>query len=263
MSKIFISADIEGTTGINVWPETEPPNDYFRKQMTREVSAAANSAFLNGATDIVIKDAHDSARNLIPDELPRKIRLVRGWMSDPDCMMQGLDKSFDACIFTGYHSPAGNNGNPLSHTMTTSVFLVTINGKPAAEFHINALIAARLGIPVICVTGDAALCDLVHEFNPNIQTVAVNRGNGNGVESMHPLDACEAIKEAVAKAMKGDIKKCLPKMPKKFEIAITYREHHAARRYSFYPGAEQVDSRTILYKTADYYEAMRFMHFCL
>jgi hypothetical protein len=118
MSKIFISADIEGTTGINVWPETEPPNDYFRKQMTREVSAAANSAFLNGATDIVIKDAHDSARNLIPDELPRKIRLVRGWMSDPDCMMQGLDKSFDACIFTGYHSPAGNNGNPLSHTMT-------------------------------------------------------------------------------------------------------------------------------------------------
>ena len=147
MSKIFISADIEGTTGINVWPETEPPNDYFRKQMTREVSAAANSAFLNGATDIVIKDAHDSARNLIPDELPRKIRLVRGWMSDPDCMMQGLDKSFDACIFTGYHSPAGNNGNPLSHTMTTSVFLVTINGKPAAEFHINALIAARLGIP--------------------------------------------------------------------------------------------------------------------
>ena len=116
---------------------------------------------------------------------------------------------------------------------------------------------------MICVTGDAALCELVHEFNPNIQTVAVNRGNGNGVESMHPLDACEAIKEAVAKAMKGDIKKCLPKMPKKFEIAITYREHHAARRHSFYPGAEQVDSRTILYKTADYYEAMRFMHFCL
>ena len=122
--------------------------------------------------------------------------------------------------------------NPLSHTMTTSVFLVTINGKPAAEFHINALIAARLGIPVICVTGDSALCELVHEFNPNIQTVAVNRGNGNGVESMHPLDACEAIKEAVAKAMKGDIKKCLPKMPKKFEIAITYREHHAALRHS-------------------------------
>ena len=177
--------------------------------------------------------------------------------------VRGLDKSFDACIFTGYHSPAGNNGNPLSHTMTTSVFLVTINGKPAAEFHINALIAARLGIPVICVTGDSALCELVHEFNPNIQTVAVNRGNGNGVESMHPLDACEAIKDAVAKAMKGDIKKCLPKMPKKFEIAITYREHHAARRYSFYPGAEQVDSRTILYKTTDYYEAMRFMHFCL
>ena len=113
------------------------------------------------------------------------------------------------------------------------------------------------------VDAEPALCELVHEFNPNIQTVAVNRGNGNGVESMHPLDACEAIKEAVAKAMKGDIKKCLPKMPKKFEIAITYREHHAARRYSFYPGAEQVDSRTILYKTADYYEAMRFMHFCL
>ena len=41
---VFISADIEGTCGITVWPETErsTPQDYepFQKQMTREVRAA-------------------------------------------------------------------------------------------------------------------------------------------------------------------------------------------------------------------------------
>ena len=41
--KLYISADIEGTTGITRWEETENGHSrypYFANQMTREVTAA-------------------------------------------------------------------------------------------------------------------------------------------------------------------------------------------------------------------------------
>ena len=53
--KIYISADIEGITGIGHWNETDKnfPNEYswFQKQMTAEVGAAARAAIDAGATE--------------------------------------------------------------------------------------------------------------------------------------------------------------------------------------------------------------------
>ena len=80
--RIFLSADIEGTAGIVHWDETEYGKngyEYFRRQMTREVAAACEGAREGGADEIVIKDAHDSARNILPDELPQGVKLFRGW----------------------------------------------------------------------------------------------------------------------------------------------------------------------------------------
>ena len=123
MKKIFISADIEGTSGIAHWNETERtmPHeyDYFAAQMTREVAAACEGAHAAGAEEILVKDAHDSGRNLNPAKLPEYARVFRGWACHPYSMMFGLDKSFDGVIFTGYHSAAQMNCNPLSHTMNT------------------------------------------------------------------------------------------------------------------------------------------------
>ena len=66
--KIYLSADMEGTCGIVSWAETErsTPMDYvpYQKQMTREVAAACRGALAAGAEDVLVKDAHDSARNI-------------------------------------------------------------------------------------------------------------------------------------------------------------------------------------------------------
>ena len=69
MKKIFISSDIEGTTGIVDWNETElkeKDGDYFREQMSREVAAACRGALSAGADEVFVKDAHDYARNIDP-----------------------------------------------------------------------------------------------------------------------------------------------------------------------------------------------------
>ncbi|MDO4549463.1 MAG: M55 family metallopeptidase, partial [Clostridia bacterium] len=129
--KVFLSADIEGTAGIAHWEETEHGKflyDHFSRQMTREVAAACEGAIAAGADEILIKDAHDSARNIDPDALPECARIFRGWGREPYSMMAGLDKSFDGVVFTGYHSAAGTDFNPLSHTMNQGILAIRING---------------------------------------------------------------------------------------------------------------------------------------
>ena len=97
--KVFISVDIEGCAGITHWDEADKKHaDYpeFREQMTREAVAAIEGAQAAGATEILVKDAHSSGRNLITAMLPESIRLVRSWAGHPLCMVQELDDSFDA-----------------------------------------------------------------------------------------------------------------------------------------------------------------------
>lgn len=65
--------------------------------------------------------------------LPRRTRLLRGWPGDPFCMMSGLDQTFDAAVFTGYHAWASCSGNPLSHTMTAGDGIGENNGAYASE----------------------------------------------------------------------------------------------------------------------------------
>lgn len=266
MKKLYISADIEGTCGITNWNETEKGHAdwaYFADQMTREVSAACEGAKEAGVEKILIKDAHDSARNLNPRGLPQGVELIRGWAGDPYCMMVGLDDSFDGVVFTGYHDAAGKGSNPLSHTMTTDAFSVSINGEVASELMINSLIASREQVPVYVVTGDQGLCDWMKKKSPNTYVVPVNRGMGGAVCSMHPEDAVEAIRRAVNEAVKQPRESCIFPMPEHFTVRICYREHTRAKRNSHYPNVRMVDDRTIEYEHSDFYEVLRMMHFCL
>ncbi len=89
--KIYISADMEGITGVIHWDETSgnhPDYQYFRQIMTNEVNAAIEGALEQGATEIVVRDAHSSARNLIPDKLHESALLIREWSKGPFAMME-------------------------------------------------------------------------------------------------------------------------------------------------------------------------------
>ena len=270
LRKLYLSADIEGTCGISHWDETmigKPGYGYFARQMSREVAAACQGAIDAGAEEVLVKDAHDSARNVDPSALPRCARVLLGWTSHPHRMVPGLDPSFDGVLFTGFHSPAGSDASPLAHTLSTTLALLTINGQPASELTVNCLIAASMGVPVLLVTGDEGLCDSIRAVNPRIRTVAVNRGMGEGTLSLfHPDEAVERIREAAKAAVtaaSADRSAFLYPLPSRFDVEITYRKHAQAERNSHYPGARKIDPRSVLFETADLYEALRFIHFCL
>lgn len=263
--KIYISADIEGVTGVVHWDETEKSrldfND-FALQMTKEVVAACEGASAAGAEDILIKDAHDSARNINAGELPENTRLVRGWSRHPFCMMQELDNTFDAAIMIGYHSAGSISGNPLSHTLSnTKVNYIKINDEIASEFLVNAYAASLVGVPVVFVSGDEELCCSINKTNSSIKTVGVKKGVGNSVVSIHPGTAVKKIKSGVEEILKGDFKSCLVKLPDKFKVEISYTNHTFAYAASFYPGARLEGTTSVIFEADNYFDVLRMFMF--
>lgn len=266
MRKIFISSDIEGTCGIAHWDETEKDKaDYaaFSTQMSREVAAACEGVIAGGAETILVRDAHDSARNIQPGLLPEQASIFRGWGRDPYSMMSGLDGSFDGAMFTGYHSAASWNGNPLSHTMNGENNYVKVNGTVCSELMMNSLTAAMLGVPVLMVTGDEMLCGWFKSMVPEALTVPVSRGVGNGSISMHPAKAVQLIRKTAEKAVQLNTDKCHFPMPEYFEVEVNFKHHFKARSVSWYPGARQTDSCTVVYESDKWMDVLTFFHFCL
>ncbi len=262
--KVFISADIEGVAGISQWDETNHEHmrgRYYAEQMTKEVDAACQAAIELGA-EVVVRDAHDSARNLNVRQLPEDVKFVRGWARSPMSMMETLDDSFDAVIYIGYHSAAYTPFSPLAHTMSSRKYQkIMINGEIASEFTINTYLSYYHGVPVVALSGDEGLCQAVKAFDDRILTVATQHGIGNSTVSIHPDKAIKQIKAMVKKALSDLTEKRPIEMPKTFEMQIEYKQiadYHAA---SFYPGVTKIDGRTLAFKSDDFYEVARALMF--
>lgn len=257
--KVYISADIEGITGVSHWDETNKTKGdypYFANQMTSEVNAACVGANEGGAEDILLKDAHGSARNISILDLPENVRITRGWSRHPYLMMQDIDSSFDAAMMIGYHSYSGSGENPLAHTLDDIIAYIKINDEFASEFLINAYTAALVNVPVVFVSGDEGLCNHVKKINNNITTLAVKKGSGDSTTSIHPKLAAKLTEEYVQTALNGDISKCKIELPKSFKVEISYVNHQRAYKASFYPGMKQISPTNVVFETDDYFKVL-------
>ncbi len=264
--KIYISADIEGITGATHWDETDNKNpDYgeFREQMTAEVAAACEGAVKAGASELLVKDAHWTGRNLIQAKLPRQAKLVREWSGHPYSMMQELDETFHAALAIGYHSRAGSNASPLAHTMTGKVTYLKINQQYASEFMIAAYTAAQVGVPFVFVSGDEGICQEAQSLIPGLRSIAVKLGKGSSTISLHPELAVELIRTEVETALRSDVAKCRLQLPDHFSVEICYKNHATAYHMSFFPGAMLKEPHTVQYEADDYFEVLRFFSFVL
>ncbi len=247
--KVYISVDLEGLTGSTSWESTnlgDQEHSAVAEQMKKEAMAAALGAIDAGATEVYIKDAHDSGRNFDITGFPKECRFIRDWTIDPASMIGGIDESFDALLFVGYHSPAGFDGSPLSHTMNRGNNYVKFNGQICSEFLIHALYAAELGVPTVFLSGDKALCSHVQEYDPQIRTVAVKEGIGCATVSITPEEACTQIREQAKEAVLNR-DNCHITIPETLTMEINFKEHYKARRASFYPGVIKTGPYTVEY----------------
>ena len=262
--KVFISADIEGTTGISNWDETKR-NTYFNKRMTMEVAAVCEGINdYDAASEILVKDAHNFGDNIDHELLPTNVSLNSAFSGHPLNMMNLLDESFDASMLTGYHSAAYASGTPLAHTLSGKYARMVLNGKLCSEFLVSYYTSLYFGVPMVMVAGDALLCEAVKETDPNILTVEAVRGFGESVTSPHPEKTREILRQTAKQAVENakSLKpKCQAKLPVAFELELSFKKHFDAFRAAHYPGASQKDAHTILFSAKDFMEVLRLMLF--
>ena len=264
--RVFISADIEGNAFTTVWDETRidhPEYAAARQQMTNEVKAACEGAIAAGADYILIKDAHGRARNIDIRQLPKCCEMIRGGAGSPRSMVEGIQLGFDAAMFIGYHSAAGRNGNPLSHTYTSSVTEVRLNGEIASEFLIYSYCCAQYGVPTVFLSGDQMLTEDSQGIHPRLKTVAVKDGYGGFTRCKQPDYACDLLRDGAEAALRQDLTDAMCKLPEHFVFEVSYKEHTDAARYANYPGFTLVNTYTIRMETDNYEDVLRSIPFVL
>jgi D-amino peptidase len=228
--------------------------------MAADVNAAIQGAIIAGATEVVVNDAHGSMRNIDPLDLDPRAALISG-TPKPLSMMQGIDPSFAACLFIGYHAKAGTENAILDHTISGSVVrAIKVNGVEMPELGLNALIAGSFGVPVIMVTGDTAVCRQANEIlGPEVVTVAVKEAYGRLAAKLVPaIEVRNKIEAGVQAALAklSAIKPFRMAAPYHFELAY-HVSAQADMGAMLVPTVKRLDARTLAFTTNDYIDGFR------
>lgn len=263
--KVYISADMEGLTG-TVTSEQLGPGGFeyqrFREVMTNEVLAAIRGARAAGATELLVADSHGNGQNLLIEKLPKDVELVRSWPR-PLGMMGGLDESFDAAIFIGYHTSTTNPRGVRAHTFSSATLTaVRLNGEPVSEAAFNAALAGHFGVPVVMVTGDDALVEEAKRTIGDIEGVAVKQAiSFHAAKSLTPEAAYEKIEAAAKRA----VERRNAIEPKRFTgdvtLDVSFKHYRQAELLSYLPIVERTDAHSIRFVGRDMVEISRFVAF--
>ena len=251
--KVYISTDFEGVAGIVDWDQIMVGShdyDMGRRLLLGELNAAIDGAESAGATEFVVNDSHSSMRNLEPDLIDGQATLITG-KHKPMYMMEGLDSSFDAIFFLGYHGSIGASQAVLSHSYNPrAIWEARINGEIVGETAINALVAAHYNIPIALVTGDQVTSAEAERLNPAPHTVTVKRSISRyAAESLHPDLARERIQAGARAALTSAKPATAPTFPTPTTLELTFLTADMADMAAWLRGVEVVGGqpRTIRY----------------
>ncbi|MFH1724788.1 MAG: M55 family metallopeptidase [Elusimicrobiota bacterium] len=228
--RIFISADIEGISGVSGKHLTSAKSHAWelgKSYMVEDVNAAIRGARAAApGSEIMVRDAHGGSDNIVLDKLEPGVRLISGWPPNSN-MLEGLDKSFDACFFIGYHSRALVPGGVLSHTYDREVRRALLNGVDVGETGINAFLAGGWGVPVVLATGDDKLKGEIRRLLPKTRVAVVKRGISRECCEMLPLAESRGLIEETAREAVlhlGEVPPLRPRNPVDFRVYLGFTD---------------------------------------
>jgi D-amino peptidase len=250
--KVYISVDMEGVAGIVDWAQcTRTGEDYAigRHLVLGEVNAVITGALAAGATEILVNDAHSVMRNLVPGQLAGGASYLSGSFK-PWYMMQGLDGSFAAVIFLGYHAAMATPGI-LGHTYNPrAIAEVRIDGTPTGEAGLNALVAQHFAVPVALITGDQYVGPEAEPFCPGIRAVQVKQSISRyAAENLHPNRAHELLTAGTHAAL-TDLPGP-PEIPMPCRVEVDFLSPDMAEQSTWVRGVERVNEGTVRFTDDD------------
>ena len=246
--KVFVSSDLEGTTGVVDWGQVVGPGpeyDYYRSLLQAEVNAAIEGALEAGASEFLVNDSHSTMANLRPDALSGQASYLSG-KHKPMYMMQGLDASFDAVFLISYHGSMSSSG-VLSHTYNPrAIAEVTLNGTVVGESGINALVAQAYGVPVVLITGDDVTAAEALPFCPGIETVVVKHSHTRFASTgLHPDRARALIREGARAAIARLAEFAPPAIDLPATLEVRFHNGDFAEMATWLHGVSRVDAKSV------------------
>lgn len=265
--KVYISADMEGITGVASMDQLSPANFEYskaREWMTAEVNAAIQGARDAGATEVVISDSHGNGESLLLDQLPAgfPVTLIRSFPR-PLGMMEGIDSSFAAVIFIGYHAATTSLTGVRAHTMSSALLTkISLNGAPQSEAGINAAIAAHYGVPVVMITGDDQIVAETKQRLGNLEGVAVKHAIGfHSAATMVPSVAQAKIREAAKVAVGRRSEMKAYSMSKPVTVEVSFKNYRPVELLGYLSNVQRIDAHTVRLVGRDMIEVSKFLEF--
>ena len=263
--KVLISVDMEGVTGVVTSDQLGPSGfEYarFREFMTAEALAAVEAAKESGATEILVVDAHGNGQNLLIERFPQDVRIIRSWPR-PLMMVEGVDSTFSAVIFIGYHSSTTNPQGVRAHTISSANYAaVELNGVAMPEAGISAAIAGHFGVPVVMISGDDAAVGEAQKIIGPIEGAVVKRSlSFHSANTMTPAAGQALIREKVKAglARRASLRPYVAQKPVRLDL--TYKNYTPAEIAAYLPGVTRVNAHTIRFTGRDMVEVSRLVEF--
>lgn len=263
--KVHISVDMEGVVGAVTGEQLGPTGfEYgrFRDFMTREALAAVTAAREAGATEIIVADSHGNGQNLLIEQFPADVRIVRSWPRKLT-MMSGLDETVDAAIFVGYHASTNNTTGVRAHTFSSAnLTRVALNGVEMTEGSWNAAIAGHFNVPVVMMSGDDAAIAEVRSVIGNIEAAETKKSLGfHAAITLTPQAAADLIGRQVkaALARRAEFKPYRPAGP--MTVDVSFKNYRPVEVLAYLPMFERTSAHAIRFRAKDMVEASSVMAF--
>jgi D-amino peptidase len=265
--KLYISADMEGVVGVASGDQLGPGGfeyERFREFMTAEVNACIEAAREAGVTEILVSDSHGNGQNLLIEKLPKDVMVVRSWPR-PLGMMAGIDDSFDAAIFLGYHSSTANERGVRAHSFSSAhVTGLRLNGKSMSEASISAAIAGHFGVPVIMVSGDHIAVAETQVIVGDMEGAVVKWAKGfHSAQTLTPEAAYDVIRASTRAAIErvDEFEPYVIEAPLKLELSL--KNYRPVELLAYLPNVERINSHTLGFNGEDMTEISGFLSVAL
>ncbi|WP_322011787.1 M55 family metallopeptidase [Paraburkholderia sp. J12] len=266
--KVLVSTDIEGVAGVFHPEQTRVGNAEYeraRRWMTAEANAAIEGAFAGGASEVWVNDSHGGFRNLLPDRLDARARVVLGKPRTLG-MMAGLECGAALVFMIGYHARAQSRGI-LAHTINSGAFAqIRIDGAEVGEAELYGAVAGQYGARVALLSGDDVFAAQTQPRFPDARFVVVKEATGqtSGI-SDSPERACAAIRHAAQEAMQRAADASHPASqgkpsPVLCELRTTTPAY--ADLFCQWPALERIDAVTLRFEAASAEHTVRMLN-CL
>ncbi len=263
--KIYISADMEGVVGAVSGDQLGPGSfeyERFRGFMTAEVNAVIDAARAAGATEFLISDSHGNGQNLLIEELPDDVTVIRSWPRELS-MMAGIDDTFDGVIFLGYHASTANTRGVRAHTMSSAnIAGLRLNGIEMTEGSMAAAAAGHFGVPVIMVSGDDVAVAENQVLIGDIEGAVVKWAKGfHSAETLTPQAGYEVLRTRTKSAIDRieDFEPYVLQTP--IELELTLKHYQPVELLGYLNNVERINSHTIRYVGEDIIEISNFLTF--